>query len=147
MFLINENLGAAKTKSSSVKHYGANEQVASLGVNILLQLFKYHDVVRSEILEQITSRIVSRSDSVMDFLRLLQHIIQEYPDEVEKYLTNVIYCLKCSKLYIKTNNFSFFFCRLKIHWISFPFYLYQLHNVYFLLFNPSLNLMNSLETG
>lgn len=75
--------------------------MASLGVNILLQLFKYHDVVRSEILEQITSRIVSRSDSVMDFLRLLEHIIQEYPDEVEKYLINVIYCSTCLKLYIK----------------------------------------------
>ncbi|KAG2232755.1 hypothetical protein INT48_001109 [Thamnidium elegans] len=86
---VSNSDSAAKTKSSSVKHYGANEQVASLGVNILLQLFKYHDVVRSEILEQITSRIVSRSDSVMDFLRLLQHIIQEYPDEVEKYLTNI----------------------------------------------------------
>lgn len=79
--------------------------MASLGVNILLQLFKYHDVVRSEILEQITSRIVSRSDSVMDFLRLLQHIIQEYPDEVEKYLTNVIYCSKClNYIYIKLNH-------------------------------------------
>ncbi|GAA5807873.1 hypothetical protein MFLAVUS_001253 [Mucor flavus] len=83
------NDSSAKTRSSSIKQYGANEQVASLGVNILLQLFKYHDVVRSEILEQITSRIVSRSDSVMDFLRLLEHIIQEYPDEVEKYLINI----------------------------------------------------------
>lgn len=77
---------------------GANEQVANLGVSMLSQLFKHHDIVRSEILEQITSRIVSRSDSAMEFLSLLQHIIQKYPEEVEKYLSNVIT--------IKNNNMN-----------------------------------------
>lgn len=77
------------TRSYGIKSDGANEHVANLGVNILLGLFKYHDVVRGEILEQITSRIVSRSDSAKDFLRLLESIIKEYPDAVESYLTNV----------------------------------------------------------
>ena len=70
------------------------ERVANLGVDILLRLFKYHDVVRSEILEQITSRIVSRSTSVMDFLELLACIIREYPESVEKYMSNVGFCLR-----------------------------------------------------
>lgn len=65
------------------------EKVAQLGINILLRLFKHHDVVRSEILEQITSRIVSRANSAMDFLKLLATIIKDYPDIVEKYLSNV----------------------------------------------------------
>jgi Fanconi anemia group I protein len=65
------------------------EKVAQLGIDILLRLFKHHDVVRSEILEQITSRIVSRANSAMDFLKLLTTIIKDYPDTVEKYLSNV----------------------------------------------------------
>lgn len=77
------------TRSYGVKGNGPNENVANLGVDILLGLFKYHDVVRSEILEQITSRIVSRSDNAKDYLRLLESIIREYPDAVENYLTNV----------------------------------------------------------
>ncbi len=60
-----------------------------LGIEILLRLFKYHDTVRSEILEQITSRIVSRSSSAMDFLLLLEKIVKEYPDAVEKHLPSV----------------------------------------------------------
>lgn len=67
------------------------EKVAQLGIDILLRLFKHHDVVRSEILEQITSRIVSRANSAMDFLKLLATIIKDYPDTVEKYLSNVKY--------------------------------------------------------
>lgn len=83
-------LDAIKTRSSGSKEDGPMEKVANLGVNILLKLFKYHDVVRSEILEQITSRIVSRSTSVMDFLKLLASIIREYPESVEKYMINVM---------------------------------------------------------
>jgi Fanconi anemia group I protein len=83
-------LAPVKTRSSSVKSDGPNQHVANLGIDVLLRLFKYHDVVRSEILEQITSRIVSRSSSATDFLRLLGKIIKEYPDEVEKYLANVL---------------------------------------------------------
>lgn len=66
------------------------EKVIQLGINILLRLFKYHDIVRTEILEQITSRIVSRSNSAIDFLKLLSTIIREYPESVDKYLNNVI---------------------------------------------------------
>ncbi|KAG2213869.1 hypothetical protein INT47_001138 [Mucor saturninus] len=86
------NFGHAVTTTSrsyGVKGDGPHEQVANLGVDILLRLFKYHDVVRGEILEQITSRIVSRSDNAKDFLRLLENIIREYPDAVENYLTNI----------------------------------------------------------
>lgn len=81
--------GTTTSRSYGVKGDGPHEQVANLGVDILLRLFKYHDVVRGEILEQITSRIVSRSDNAKDFLRLLENIIREYPDAVENYLTNV----------------------------------------------------------
>jgi hypothetical protein len=80
-----------KTRSNAAKDDGPMEKVAQLGIDILLRLFKHHDVVRSEILEQITSRIVSRANSAMDFLKLLATIIKDYPDTVEKYLSNVKY--------------------------------------------------------
>lgn len=83
------SIDAIKTRSSGTKGDGPMERVANLGVDILLRLFKYHDVVRSEILEQVTSRIVSRSTSVMDFLKLLACIIREYPESVENYMSNV----------------------------------------------------------
>ncbi|GAN03661.1 Fanconi anemia group I protein [Mucor ambiguus] len=88
-FTAAANSNGIKTRSSGTKEEGPMEKVASLGVEILLRLFKYHDVVRSEILEQITSRIVSRSASVMDFLELLACIIREYPESVEKYMSNI----------------------------------------------------------
>ncbi|KAG1308712.1 hypothetical protein G6F64_005845 [Rhizopus arrhizus] len=64
----------------------ANSNVANLAIAILARLFKYHDIVRSEILEQITSRIVTRSSSASDFIKLLEIIIREHPHTVEKYL-------------------------------------------------------------
>ncbi|KAI8076646.1 uncharacterized protein B0P05DRAFT_579765 [Gilbertella persicaria] len=77
-----------KTRSQTKEHTSM-EKVAHLGTLILLRLFKYHGVVQSEILEQITSRIVSRSSSTLHFLDLLASIIRDYPDTVERYLTNV----------------------------------------------------------
>ncbi|EIE91575.1 hypothetical protein RO3G_16286 [Rhizopus delemar RA 99-880] len=67
----------------------ANSNVANLAIAILARLFKYHDIVRSEILEQITSRIVTRSSSASDFIKLLEIIIREHPHTVEKYLNMV----------------------------------------------------------
>ncbi|KAI8371281.1 FANCI solenoid 4-domain-containing protein [Choanephora cucurbitarum] len=78
-----------KTRSSMKDHAGPMDKVASLGTDILLRLFKYHDIIRSEILEQITSRIVSRSSSTLSFLSLLATIIKDYPDTVDKYLVNI----------------------------------------------------------
>ncbi|OBZ87914.1 Fanconi anemia group I [Choanephora cucurbitarum] len=78
-----------KTRSSMKDHAGPMDKVANLGTDILLRLFKYHDIIRSEILEQITSRIVSRSSSTLSFLSLLATIIKDYPDTVDKYLVNI----------------------------------------------------------
>ncbi|KAG1213086.1 hypothetical protein G6F68_002062 [Rhizopus microsporus] len=67
----------------------ANSNLANLAICILARLFKHHDVVRSEILEQITSRIVTRSNSANDFVRLLEIIIRDYPHAIEKHLTTL----------------------------------------------------------
>ncbi|KAI9477713.1 MAG: FANCI solenoid 4-domain-containing protein [Benjaminiella poitrasii] len=86
-FINNQN--TIKLRSNGLEEDSPMEKVAQLGINILLRLFKYHDVVRSEILEQMTSRIVSRANSAIDFLKLLARIIQGYPDIAEKYLNNI----------------------------------------------------------
>ncbi|KAL0084097.1 FANCI solenoid 4-domain-containing protein [Phycomyces blakesleeanus] len=65
------------------------DKISSVGIDILLKMFKLHDVVRGEILEQITSRIVSRSNSAVDFLQLLENIIKKHPHAAENYLNNI----------------------------------------------------------
>ncbi|KAI7907432.1 FANCI solenoid 2-domain-containing protein [Cokeromyces recurvatus] len=87
LFMSNENY--AKLRSSQIEENDPIEQVAQLGINILLRLFKYHDIIRSEILEQMTSRIVSRANSATNFLKLLAKIIRKYPETVEKYVNNI----------------------------------------------------------
>lgn len=67
----------------------AGSKISNLAITILSQLFKHHDVVRSEILEQITSRIMTRSNSAIDFIKLLDNIIRDHPYTIEKYLSSV----------------------------------------------------------
>lgn len=67
----------------------AGSKISNLAITILSQLFKHHDVVRSEILEQITSRIMTRSNSAIDFIKLLDNIIRDHPYTIEKYLSSL----------------------------------------------------------
>ncbi|KAG0167084.1 hypothetical protein DFQ28_006686 [Apophysomyces sp. BC1034] len=87
-------LNTAPSKSVGQK-LGPMDKVASLGVRILLKMFKLHDNVRSEILEQITSRIVSHSSSAMSFLEILKKAIKESPHVVEEYINNLKNMLDC----------------------------------------------------
>ncbi|CAO3609229.1 unnamed protein product [Cunninghamella blakesleeana] len=68
---------------------GPLENVIGLGIDLLLKMFKLHEIIRSEILEQITSRIITRSNSSIDFLHLLERLITDCPNELEKHLNNV----------------------------------------------------------
>ncbi|KAI9312564.1 hypothetical protein BX666DRAFT_1865743, partial [Dichotomocladium elegans] len=68
---------------------GPMEKVMSLGKSILIRMFELHDFVRLEILDQITSRIVTRSTSIPPFLELLETLIEQCPYAVEPYLANV----------------------------------------------------------
>ncbi|KAI8086670.1 FANCI solenoid 4-domain-containing protein [Halteromyces radiatus] len=68
---------------------GPLDEVISLGIDILLKMFKLHDITRAEILEQITSRVVSRSSSSMHFLDLLETLTTNCPYEIEKYISNI----------------------------------------------------------
>ncbi|CAO3626334.1 unnamed protein product [Cunninghamella echinulata] len=81
-------LQASGSRSKGLKH-GPLDNVVELGINMLLKLFKLHDIIRAEILEQITSRIISRSNSSIDFLRLQERLITSCPHELEKYLNNI----------------------------------------------------------
>ncbi|KAI8989516.1 FANCI solenoid 4-domain-containing protein [Pilobolus umbonatus] len=65
------------------------DHVANLGIEILLRMFKHHDIIRTEILEQITSRIISRSPSSSHFLLLLKKIIENNPNTIEKHLSYI----------------------------------------------------------
>ncbi|KAI8381247.1 FANCI solenoid 4-domain-containing protein [Radiomyces spectabilis] len=65
-------------------HQGPMEIIASLGIEILTKMFQ-----ASEILDQITSRIVSRSPSAMHFLELLDNVITTCADGMDAYLNNI----------------------------------------------------------
>ncbi|ORX62870.1 hypothetical protein DM01DRAFT_1314518 [Hesseltinella vesiculosa] len=51
------------------------DDIIDLGIEVIAAMFKLHDVVRAEILEQITSRVVSRSPSALPFLQLLSKVV------------------------------------------------------------------------
>ncbi|GBC07259.1 hypothetical protein RclHR1_07340005 [Rhizophagus clarus] len=63
--------------------------VKDLGTKILLEMFKIHDMVRAEILDQIQSRIISKSSSVEYFLDLLESIVKETPEFLYNYITRI----------------------------------------------------------
>ncbi|PKC11484.1 hypothetical protein RhiirA5_354118 [Rhizophagus irregularis] len=63
--------------------------VKDLGTKILLEMFKIHDMVRAEILDQIQSRIISKSSSVEYFLGLLELIVKETPEFIYNYIARI----------------------------------------------------------
>ncbi|ORZ10530.1 FANCI solenoid 4-domain-containing protein [Absidia repens] len=78
-----QSLRSKKPKAGPMDH------VIALGIDVLLKMFKLHDIARIEILEQITSRVVSRSTSSLHFLDLLEKLTTNCPYEVEKYINNI----------------------------------------------------------
>ncbi|KAJ8660151.1 hypothetical protein O0I10_004010 [Lichtheimia ornata] len=68
---------------------GPLENVMALGNDILKRMFELHDLVRSEILDQITSRVVTGAPSTSCFLELLASLITESSHAVEPYLANI----------------------------------------------------------
>ncbi|KAI9263424.1 FANCI solenoid 4-domain-containing protein [Phascolomyces articulosus] len=65
------------------------DHVISLGKEILIKIFELHKMVRPEILEQITARIVSHSPSTMHFLDILETIIAQDYFAIEPYIINL----------------------------------------------------------
>ncbi|KAF7730861.1 hypothetical protein EC973_001379 [Apophysomyces ossiformis] len=90
-------LRSSNPASSRSNHLrpGPMDKVASVGVRVLFRMFQLHDNVRSEILEQITSRIVSHSNSAASFLELLKEVISELPHVMEGYISNLTSMLDC----------------------------------------------------
>ncbi|RIA87302.1 FANCI solenoid 2-domain-containing protein [Glomus cerebriforme] len=66
-----------------------NDMAKDLGTKILLKMFKIHDMVRAEILDQIQSRVISKSSSVEYFLNLLELIVKETPNFLYNYVTRI----------------------------------------------------------
>ncbi|KAI9499698.1 FANCI solenoid 4-domain-containing protein [Zychaea mexicana] len=60
-----------------------------LGKDILSKMFELHRIVRSEILEQITARIVSHSPSTMHFLDILETIVAKDYYAIEPFIPNL----------------------------------------------------------
>ncbi|CAG8535533.1 4568_t:CDS:10, partial [Diversispora eburnea] len=83
----NKNTDLFKVINKTPKN--ANELTSNLGITILFEMFKIHDMVRAEILDQILSRVISKADSVEHFLILLELIVKEAPHSIINYITRI----------------------------------------------------------
>ena len=60
------------------------------GQVIIVEAFKLHKIMRAELIEQLLSRIVSKSDNTPHFIAILSSLIQEMPQMVLKFVQKVI---------------------------------------------------------
>ncbi|KAF9927728.1 hypothetical protein FBU30_002931 [Linnemannia zychae] len=78
--------------SDTTKKYGPktpNERACELGASILAETFKTQAPARTEILDRIMSRIVTKSTNTNYFLDLLESITKDSPDALEEHLSRV----------------------------------------------------------
>ncbi|KAF8977816.1 hypothetical protein BGZ46_007093, partial [Entomortierella lignicola] len=66
-----------------------NELACELGATILAETFKTQASARTEILDNIMSRIVTKSTSTLFFLSLLESIVKNSPEELEEHLPRI----------------------------------------------------------
>ncbi|CAG8485772.1 7895_t:CDS:10 [Dentiscutata heterogama] len=67
----------------------SNEMAGDLGTTILFEMFKIHEMVRADVLEQILSRVISKASSVGYFLNLLKLIVKETPHSLHNHLSKI----------------------------------------------------------
>ncbi|CAG8517853.1 10924_t:CDS:10, partial [Gigaspora rosea] len=67
----------------------SNEMAGDLGTTILFEMFKIHEMVRAEVLEQILIRVISKAPSAGYFLNLLKLIVKETPHSLHNHLTKI----------------------------------------------------------
>ncbi|CAG8563078.1 2562_t:CDS:10 [Ambispora leptoticha] len=82
-------LSSGKIGRRARSNMTANDLMTELAIQILLEMFKIHDMVRAEILNQILSRVVSKSSSIGNFLALLEIIVKKAPDALMNYLSKI----------------------------------------------------------
>ncbi|KAG0002734.1 hypothetical protein BGZ65_002376 [Modicella reniformis] len=66
-----------------------NERGCQLGATILAEIFKTQTSARTEILDHIMSRIVTKSTSTVFFLQLLEMIVKDSPEALEEHLPRI----------------------------------------------------------
>jgi len=74
--LVRLALSLADSQQSRFASKGeAGDGTVALGLNLLFALFKRHEIVRSEILEQIFARVITKADSATQYLDLLSRFV------------------------------------------------------------------------
>src|SRR5687768_10365265 len=81
--------GLTLTDMTITKLEPASKKVVQLGQLILIQAFKLQQVARGEIMEQILSRVITRSESGLHYVRLLSSIVSESPQLILDYVQKV----------------------------------------------------------
>ncbi|XP_019359617.1 PREDICTED: Fanconi anemia group I protein [Gavialis gangeticus] len=72
--------GKIAEASCGLSKMPAQQQACRLGTNILLETFKVHELIRSEILEQVLNRVITNAASpISHFIDLLSNIVVSAP--------------------------------------------------------------------
>ncbi|KYO21079.1 Fanconi anemia group I protein [Alligator mississippiensis] len=72
--------GKIAEASCGLSKMPAQQQACRLGANILLETFKVHELIRSEILEQVLNRVITNAASpISHFIDLLSNIVVSAP--------------------------------------------------------------------
>lgn len=66
-----------------------SRKVVQFGQSLLLEMFKYHKLVRSELLEQILSRLIAKGENVTYFVSLLASIVRDSPQLILEHIQKV----------------------------------------------------------
>ncbi|KAI8886800.1 hypothetical protein K501DRAFT_176834, partial [Backusella circina FSU 941] len=67
------------------------DQLAQLGIEVALRMFKHHEVIRSTLFEKITWSLISKNQSTVYFLDLLKRMIDECPQGVKSHMNRVCF--------------------------------------------------------
>ncbi|KAL7980131.1 hypothetical protein Chor_001399 [Crotalus horridus] len=82
--------GSKTTESNHILLKTPAQQVCKLGADILLETFKVHEPIRSEILEQILNRVITNAGlPITHFIELLSSIILSAPLVLQNSSSNV----------------------------------------------------------
>ncbi|KAK9764538.1 hypothetical protein K7432_007870 [Basidiobolus ranarum] len=80
---------AGRPYVKKVTNLSPNDHACDLAIEVLKELFKLHDMVRTEILDQILARVVAKANSVGSFLNLLDIIVKECPQTLTNYISRI----------------------------------------------------------
>jgi fanconi anemia group I protein len=87
-YLLDSKLESPNKSINLIK--SEHMSLVELGSNILLELFKIHNIVKKEILENIFNRIIINSDNILMYVTLLKKLTHNFNSDIQEYISMFI---------------------------------------------------------